>query len=108
MWYSPNVLLEQEDAQLIKAGDTVTFVNWGNLKIVDVQKEGDVVTTIKAKLDLDNKDFKKTMKVTWLANVEQDKNIEVKAHYYRHVINKAILEKDDDWMNFIEKDSLAS
>jgi bifunctional glutamyl/prolyl-tRNA synthetase len=106
LWYSPNVLLEQDDAQLIKPGDTVTFINWGNLKIVDLQKENDIVTTIKAKLDLDNKDYKKTIKVTWLADVEQDKNITVKAHYYDYVINKAIIEKDDDWMKYVNKDSL--
>lgn len=108
VWQSPVVLLEQEDAQLINANDTVTFVNWGNLIIVDVQKSNGIVTEIKAKLDLDNKDFKKTLKVTWLADVEQDKNVEVKALYYDHVINKPILEKTDDWVNFINKDSLVS
>jgi bifunctional glutamyl/prolyl-tRNA synthetase len=106
IWYSSVVLIEQEDAQLINSNDTVTFVNWGNLKIVDVEKENGVVKQIRAKLDLDNKDYKKTLKVTWLADVDHDKNIEVKAYYYDHVISKPILEKTDEWTDFINKDSL--
>lgn len=108
IWRSPVVLLEQEDAQLINPNDTVTFVNWGNLKIKDVQKKDDVVTEIHAKLDLDNKDYKKTLKVTWLADIDQEKNIDIKAYYYGYVINKPILEKTDEWTDYINKESLVS
>ena len=49
------MLLEQVDAREMKKGDSVTFVNWGNLTITSVDKKDDKVVSVKAKLDLDNK-----------------------------------------------------
>lgn len=55
VWYTSNILIEQVDAELIKVGDTVTFVHWGNLKIVDIRKgTDDKVIEIQADLDLEN------------------------------------------------------
>lgn len=93
---------------MIRPSDVVTFVNWGNIKIIDVQKENDVVTSIKGQLNLNNTDFKKTMKVTWLAETKQDPHVEVEARYYNHIISKPVIDKDEDWMNCINSDSLVS
>ncbi|KAI1710181.1 tRNA synthetases class I (E and q), catalytic domain-containing protein [Ditylenchus destructor] len=106
VWFCQKLMLEQIDAALIKEGDIVTFVNWGNLKIEKVSKDGDTVVRIDADLDLENTNFKKTLKVTWLAEPEDAKNIPVKTLHYDHIISKAILAKDDDWMNHINKNSL--
>src|SRR5699024_1921280 len=58
------LLIDQTDAQLIVPNSTVTFIKWGNVNIVAVEKDAatGLVTGIKGKLNLDNKDFKKTLK----------------------------------------------
>lgn len=106
IWYSSTVHIEQVDAAELKSGDTATFINWGNLKIVDVKKKGATITEIVADLDLENKDYKKTTKVTWLAEVKTEKSIPVRAAYYDHVISKAIIKQDEDWKQYINKDSV--
>lgn len=52
--YGPRVLVEQDDAKLMKSGDTVTFINWGNIKIDGVKMNGDLVASVDATLDLQN------------------------------------------------------
>lgn len=36
IWYSPKVLIDYADAETLKKGDTVTFMDWGNLIINDI------------------------------------------------------------------------
>ena len=40
MYYSNKVFIEGEDAAAVKEGDLVTFINWGNLRIKAINKEG--------------------------------------------------------------------
>lgn len=49
------IFLEQIDAGQIKEGDTLTLMNWGNLKIVEINKHDNRVLEIIADLDLENK-----------------------------------------------------
>ncbi|GMT26999.1 hypothetical protein PFISCL1PPCAC_18296, partial [Pristionchus fissidentatus] len=104
----PKLMVEQVDAKEMKAGDVVTFVNWGNLKIakVDTSKDG-IVTAVHANLDLQNTDFKKTLKVTWLGDVSQPKTIPVTTVTYDHIISKAVIGKDEDWKQYINNDSIS-
>lgn len=55
--------MEKQDATLFKEGDTVTFINWGNMKVANIRKDdaGDIVS-IEADLDLDNKAWKLKIK----------------------------------------------
>uniref|UniRef100_A0A914ZAU4 glutamate--tRNA ligase n=1 Tax=Panagrolaimus superbus TaxID=310955 RepID=A0A914ZAU4_9BILA len=99
--FGQKVLLERIDADLMNEGDTVTFVNWGNLKLTKVEKKDGHVVSINADLDLDNKDFKKTLKVTWLV----EPCIEIQAVRYDPVISKAIIGKEEEWKTFVNKDS---
>lgn len=97
------LLIDQTDAEAIQPGTTVTFINWGNLKITDVEKDSNgVVTSIKSNLDLDNKDFKNTLKVTWL---EEKSNIPAILIYYDNIIKKPVLGKEDDFKEFLNLDS---
>ncbi|XGW21162.1 hypothetical protein V3C99_004258 [Haemonchus contortus] len=108
IWHSAKLLVEQVDAQEMKSGDTVTFVNWGNIKIVSVNKKNDTVSEIHAVLDLANQDYKKTMKVTWIAeaDIPSAACIPVVAIEYDHIISKAIVGKEEDWKNFINYESV--
>ena len=38
VYYGSTVLIEKEDANLIKDGQTITLMNWGNVKVTRVQK----------------------------------------------------------------------
>lgn len=100
---SKELLIEQVDAVQLKEGDTATFLSLGNLKIKSVNKnENGVVSRVSATLDLDNKDFKKTLKVTWL---NKDSVQQAKLIYYDHIITKSILGKDEDFKEYVNKDS---
>ena len=100
-------LLTGVDAEALKEGENTTFINWGNMVIDKVNKSSDgKVTSVEATPNLDNKDFKKTLKVTWLAKVEN----ETKAAFtpavcvhYDHIISKPVLEKTDEFKDFVDR-----
>lgn len=93
------LLIDQTDAQLIQPNTSVTFINWGNIRIKSVEKNPDgLVTSIIAQLNLENKDFKKTLKVTWL---EDRSKISASLVYYDHIIRKPVLGKNDDFKQFL-------
>ncbi len=58
------------------------------------------VTDIDAELNLDNKDFKKTLKVTWLASSTSAPFTPVKCYHFDHIISKAVLDKDEDFKSY--------
>ena len=87
------VLVEQTDANDMKEGDVVTLMRWGNIKITAVTRDGERVTAVAAHADLDNKNFKKTQKVTWVADVPE--LVEVERCEFDHLILKKKLEKED-------------
>uniref|UniRef100_A0A158Q904 glutamate--tRNA ligase n=1 Tax=Elaeophora elaphi TaxID=1147741 RepID=A0A158Q904_9BILA len=106
IWYSKKLLVEGLDAREMKIGDSVTFINLGNVKICHILKDGDKIIEIGAKLDLENKDYKKTLKVTWIADTKLGPKVPVKIIEYSHVISKAIIGKDEDWKQFVNYDSV--
>ena len=73
-----------------------------NITKVNKNAQGKV-ESIDAKLNLDNTDFKKTTKVTWLS--QSAKTTPAVAVKFENIISKPILEKDDDFKNFINKDT---
>lgn len=38
MWYGPRVLVERADADAFVEGTDVTFINWGNIRIVKINR----------------------------------------------------------------------
>ena len=105
IYYSDRVLVEGEDAQIMKEGELVTFINWGNLRISKINRDGDTVMSIDATTELDNKDFKKTTKVTWLSQHGDAPFVPTTCTFFDNIITKDVLEKDDDFKNFIGKDT---
>ena len=73
------------------------------MKILKVNKSGEKITSIDAELCLDNKDFKKTLKVTWLSDSPKNAPFTpVKCHHFDHIISKAILDKDEDFKQYCD------
>ncbi|XP_043604347.1 LOW QUALITY PROTEIN: bifunctional glutamate/proline--tRNA ligase [Bombus pyrosoma] len=106
------VYIERDDANLLTEGQNATFINWGNILIKKIEREDDVIKRVVAQLNLENKDYKSTLKITWLS-IPSDKNHDVSkvnlipcyAVYFDHIISKSILGKDDDYKDFIAKNT---
>lgn len=106
IWIGPKLLVDRTDAELMKEGENVTFINWGNLLIKSIEKdENGNVRKIYAKTNLENKDYKKTLKVTWVADTEETSLIPCVCIYFDHIISKSILGKDDDFKSYIAEDT---
>ncbi|CAL1534033.1 unnamed protein product [Lymnaea stagnalis] len=106
VWYGPKILIDGADAEVISEGEIVTFINWGNLKIKKINRDtSGKVTSIDAQLDLNNADYKKTQKITWLAEVEKVPFIPTVCIHYDHIISKPVLGKDEDFKAYINNNS---
>ncbi|CAN9506862.1 unnamed protein product [Ophioblennius macclurei] len=106
VWYGPRVLIEGADAETLAEGEIVTFINWGNLIVTKINRGADgQVVSMEARLNLDNKDFKKTAKITWLAETNSAPLLPTVCINYQPLISKAVITKDDDFKDYINKNS---
>ena len=105
VYYSEKAFMEGEDANMVKEGDLVTFINWGNLRITKVNKNADGVTSVEANLELENTDYKKTTKVTWLAEHSAAPFVRTKCVFFENIISKADLSRDDNFKEHINKNT---
>ncbi|XP_030800485.1 bifunctional glutamate/proline--tRNA ligase isoform X5 [Camarhynchus parvulus] len=106
VWYSSRVLIEGVDAETLAEGEVVTFINWGNIIITKLNRNSSgKIVSINAKLNLDNKDFKKTTKITWLAETPRAPLIPTVCVNYEHLITKPVLGKDEDFKQYINRNS---
>ncbi|XP_061172906.1 bifunctional glutamate/proline--tRNA ligase-like [Saccostrea echinata] len=105
VWYSPLVYIEGADAELLKEGEMVTFINWGNLEITKINKKDGKIVSMEAKTKLDNKDYKETQKITWLAETEKAPFTPTVCVQYDHIISKAVISKTDNFKEYVNRDS---
>ncbi|XP_012582375.1 PREDICTED: bifunctional glutamate/proline--tRNA ligase isoform X2 [Condylura cristata] len=106
IWYSPKIYIEGADADTLSEGEMVTFINWGNININKIHKNADgKIVSLDAKLNLENKDYKKTTKITWLAETTQALPIPAICVTYEHLITKPVLGKDEDFKQYVNKNS---
>uniref|UniRef100_A0A670I0J8 Bifunctional glutamate/proline--tRNA ligase n=1 Tax=Podarcis muralis TaxID=64176 RepID=A0A670I0J8_PODMU len=106
VWYSPKVLVEGADAETLTEGEMVTFINWGNITITKIHKNSaGKITSIDAKLNLENKDYKKTAKITWLAETPRAPPIPTVCVNYEHLITKPVLGKEEDFKQYVNRNS---
>ncbi|KAM3962485.1 glutamyl-prolyl-tRNA synthetase [Aphomia sociella] len=102
IWVSKRLLIDQTDAKTLKEGENATFINYGNILIDKIHKATDgAVTSIDGTPNLDNKDYKKTLKLTWLADTTKSPTVEVYCVYFDHIISKPLLGKDEDFKQYI-------
>lgn len=108
--------IERDDANLLIEGQNVTLINWGNILIKKIEKENNVIKQIIAQLNLKNKDYKNTLKITWLSasfdknedDINKVKLIPCYTVYFNHIISKPVLGKDDDYKDFVAKETRVS
>ncbi|KAF5300527.1 hypothetical protein FQR65_LT09148 [Abscondita terminalis] len=101
IWVGPRVLIDLADAETLKEGENATFINWGNLLITKINREHNKIVSVEAKPNLDNKDYKKTLKLTWLADTEKAKFTPTWCIYFDHIISKPLLGKDEDFKQYV-------
>jgi glutamyl-tRNA synthetase len=102
VWYSKNLILDQEDVKLMKVDEEITLMNWGNA-IVRKINGSNPITDIELELHLEG-DFKKTeKKVTWLST---DQNlVPAETYEFDYLITKDKLEEEDNWEDFLTPES---
>ncbi|XP_068922106.1 bifunctional glutamate/proline--tRNA ligase isoform X1 [Petaurus breviceps papuanus] len=106
VWYGPKVLIEGADAETLSEGEIVTFINWGNIIITKIHKNSNgKIVSLDGKLNLDNKDYKKTTKITWLAETANSPLTPTVCVTYEHLITKPVIGKDEDFKQYINKNS---
>lgn len=136
VWVGPRVLIDYADAEVLKEGENTTFINWGNLLIKKINRQeitsllkafyliipifyfahfiefccrlGGKIESVEAEPNLDNKDFKKTLKITWLAETSTGRFTPTYCVYYDHIISKPVLAKDEDFKTYIPKNTRVS
>ncbi|XP_060881992.1 bifunctional glutamate/proline--tRNA ligase-like isoform X2 [Metopolophium dirhodum] len=114
VWAAPKILIDYSDAELLEAGRRATFINWGNLLInrIERNQNNNKIERIHAVSDLENTDFKSTVKVTWLPKTDYSESEEVLpilvpvvCVYFDHLISKAVLAKDDDFKQYLNTEN---
>ncbi|KAM5163294.1 bifunctional glutamate/proline--tRNA ligase isoform 4-T4 [Mantella aurantiaca] len=106
VWYGPRVLIEGADAETLSEGETVTFINWGNLIITKIHRDtSGKIESLDAKLNLENKDYKKTTKITWLADTLKAPFIPTTCANYDHLITKPVLGREEDFKQYVNRSS---
>ncbi|KAL0170441.1 hypothetical protein M9458_035037, partial [Cirrhinus mrigala] len=63
------------------------------------------ITSLDGRLNLENTDYKKTTKITWLAESSRAPFVPTVCINYQHLITKPVLGKDDDFKDYINKNS---
>ena len=104
LWKSNSVLLDFADVDtLIKQGDKVTLMNWGNFMIHSKEQQDDGSFLLKGEFLPDDTDFKKTAKVTWLA--DGTNLLIAEFTEYDHLIREKKLEENVDFETIVNVNS---
>eukprot|EP01112_Ceratiomyxa_fruticulosa_P015787 TRINITY_DN4697_c0_g1_i1.p1 TRINITY_DN4697_c0_g1~~TRINITY_DN4697_c0_g1_i1.p1 ORF type:complete len:746 (-),score=182.79 TRINITY_DN4697_c0_g1_i1:94-2331(-) len=106
--YSNSLLVEGEDAKTLVEGEEITLIDWGNVIVKKLVKNGDQVTSVEAELHLagDPKTTKKRLTWIGLTNNQADDTVTVVLREYDFLITKPKLEEDDELEPFVNKNSL--
>ncbi|CAF1339282.1 unnamed protein product [Didymodactylos carnosus] len=97
VYYSQNILIEHDDAILLNENEIITLINWEILKLKDIS----TTESIETETQPDNKDYKKTVKLTWLAKTSQANFTPTKCVRFDNIMTKPSLEKDNKTFKFV-------
>ncbi|KAF3491577.1 glutamyl-tRNA synthetase [Arthroderma uncinatum] len=100
VYYSKDILFEQEDAKSFKQDEEITLMNWANAIVRKITADASgKVTGLDLELHLAG-DVKKTdKKVTWLSK-DQDL-VPANIYEFDYLITKDKIEKDEDFEQFL-------
>jgi glutamyl-tRNA synthetase len=101
--FSRRVLLEGVDAAALTVGQTVTLMELGNVRVTNVEEGG---KRLAGTFLPENTDFKKTVKLTWLADISD--LVPLKAVTYSDLLTKDRLDEGDNFEEHVNRDSVSS
>lgn len=104
LWKSSNLLIDFIDANnLMKINEKVTLINFGNvfIKSKEIQQNGSYLMT--AEYLPDDRDYKTTPKITWLA--EESNLLIVDVFEFDHLINQRTIYADCDLETIVNTNS---
>lgn len=99
LWLYKKIFIENEDAKIIAKDEKITLLKCGNCLITNIKTENGKIE-LEGKLLPDDKDFKSTKKISWIA-AEPSLNIDGLIYEFDHIITKNSLEDTDNIENFI-------
>lgn len=104
LWKTSNVLIEFDDAEtLLKVGERVTLMNWGNILIQTKELQADGSYLLTGEYLPEDKDFKTTKKITWLA--EGTNLVIANLIEYDHLIKTPKVEEDQNFEDIVNVNS---
>ncbi|XP_050528952.1 bifunctional glutamate/proline--tRNA ligase [Daktulosphaira vitifoliae] len=114
VWVTPTLLIDYADAEcLLNSGEgvKVTFINWGNVIVTKFERDNNgKILSIRIKTVLEDTDYKKTTKITWLHKFDNllsisypnlPELISCYCVYFEHLISKPVLGKDEDFKQYV-------
>ncbi|KAG9244707.1 putative glutamyl-tRNA synthetase, cytoplasmic [Calycina marina] len=100
--FSDNIILDQEDVRLMKDGEEITLMKWGNAFVRKINGSSPI-TDIELELHLAG-DVKRTeKKVTWLS--ADQKLAKAECWEFDYLMTKDTLKEEDNWEDFVTRDS---
>lgn len=99
--YSRSILLDHADAASLATEEKFTLMGWGNAIVKECNISGDdTIRDLTLMLDLDDKDFRKTKKITWLTS-EKASLVEAELWEFDYLLTKDTLGKDDELDDYL-------
>jgi len=100
--YSSSILIDQEDAVSFGDSEEITLMDWGNAIVRSKTTDSSgTITALAMELNLDG-DFRKTKKITWLAQPSAAHPlVDATLIDYDYIITKKKLEENDDVKDFV-------
>jgi hypothetical protein len=98
-----NLLIEAGDAKELVVGEKITLMKWG-IAIVTSIEEVSGVFTVKAELKVEDTDYKKTKKLTWITE-DPNSNFEVTLVELDHLITKKKVEENEKVSDIVNYNS---
>jgi glutamyl-tRNA synthetase len=102
--YGKELLVEAGDASPLAVGEKITLMKWGNCTITKKDVAADGSITLTGEIDENDKDFKGTKKLTWIA-VDESTNLEVTLVELDHLITKKKVEENEKVEDIVNRDS---
>ena len=104
LWKTNNILIEFDDAEtILKVGEKVTLMNWGNFMILSKEKQADGSYNLTGEYLPEDLDFKTTKKITWLA--DGTNLIVANLIEYDHLIKTPKIDEDMDFDGIVNVNS---
>ena len=98
-----NLLIEAGDAKELVVGEKITLMKWGNAIVTSIEEVSGVFT-VKAELKVEDTDYKKTKKLTWITE-DPNSNFEVTLVELDHLITKKKVEENEKVSDIVNYNS---